>query len=204
MSALYGLQLPSLHSAAILPEFRLPILPNDPMAVNPLKLLLPSLRLTAFLGLLGLEGLASISVLLWVMAFDFATTSWVMLLLQKGHTGAAAVEDVAGFGFLWQHMASMQWAHIWWPHCLTSIVHAWSKHMQHISTSLSCLRIYQSTKIRKMHNLFTCSLLSPSIVMFLLSVIKIVPIHGTMSDMQHIQVSGLKYVKILINLLKSV
>lgn len=103
-----GLSTSSLHSAATFPELRPPILPNDPIADKLLKLLLPSLKFD-FLDLLGLEGLVSTSLSLLVLIF--ATTNWLILLRQKGHTGAAA-QVVVGFGFLWQHNARMQWAHI--------------------------------------------------------------------------------------------
>ncbi len=135
---LQGLSTSSLHPAAIFPGLRPPNLVNEPMADKLLKLLLPSLKFD-FLDLLGFEGLSSSSESLIVLIL--ATTSWEMLLRQNGQTGAV-VQAVVGLGFLWQHRARVQWAHISWPHGLTSIVHTWSKHMQHSSTSLACLRIF--------------------------------------------------------------
>lgn len=131
-----GLSTTASHSAATFSGLRPPNLANEPMADKLLKLLLPSLKFD-FLDLLGFERLCSSSKSFLVSILT--TTSWLMLLRQNGQTGAVG-QAVVGLGFLWQHRARVQWAHIWWPHGLTSIVHAWSKHMQHSSTSLACLR----------------------------------------------------------------
>lgn len=107
------------------------ILPNE--ADKLLKLLLPSLKFD-FRDLLGFTELDSTSVsqLLLILA----TSNWIMAPRQNGQDGPERAV-VAGSGFLWQHSARVQWAHISWPQGLTSIVHTWSKHMQHNSTSLA-------------------------------------------------------------------
>lgn len=140
--------LSSLHSADTLPEVRPPNLPNEPKGDKPLKLLLPSLTLD-ILDLLGFEGLISTSTS--SLALILATTSWVMLVRQKGQTGTVGQDKDEGSGFLWQQRARVQCAHIWWPHGPTSIVHNWSKHMQHRSTSLTCLTFHWW--MRKVHAL---------------------------------------------------
>ena len=66
-----------------------------------------------------------------------ATSSREMLPRQKGQAGDGSV-SVVGLGLLWQHSASVHGAHIWCPQSCTSIVHAWSKQMQHSSASLAC------------------------------------------------------------------
>lgn len=89
----------SLHSAATLPELLPPILPKDPIAAKLLKLLLPSVSVKDVLALLGLDGLCSISI---ALVFALATTSWVIVLLQKGQIGGegAAAEELSFL--LWQ------------------------------------------------------------------------------------------------------
>lgn len=125
--------LSSTHSfsAAIRPEPRPPNLLKEPMADSPLKLLLPSQKFLDFFDLLSFESI-SLSVL------TLATTNWAMLLRQNGQRGALR-DAVFGLGLLWQHKANVHWAHIWWPQSWTSIVHTWSKHMQHNSVSLTCI-----------------------------------------------------------------
>lgn len=130
----------SSHSAAILPELRLPNFPNELTLDSPLKLLLPlSFKCLSFLDdLLSLEQL--ISALSWSVSSwhsVFTTTSLVMVLRQNGQTGGVR-QAVAGLGLLWQHRASVHCAHIWWPQFWTSIVHTCSKQMQHNSDSLTC------------------------------------------------------------------
>lgn len=126
----------------IRPDPRPPILPNDPMADKPLKLLLPSLKFIDLLDFLSFEGLSVMLFLIW------ATTNWAMLLRQKGQTGAVK-QAVVGSGLLWQHRANVQGAHIWWPQFWTSMVHTWSKQIQQSSASLAC-KIYPQW-IRKKH-----------------------------------------------------
>lgn len=124
-------------SAAIRPELRPPIFPND--AARPLKLLLPSLRFWDFLDLLNLKELKS--PLLQSESsesFIFATTSLEMVLRQNGQTGGVR-HAVVGLGLLWQQSANVQCAHIWWPQSWTSIVHTCSKQMEHSSVSLACI-----------------------------------------------------------------
>lgn len=146
----------SIHSfsAAILPEPRPPILLND--VDNPLKLLLPSLKLRDFLAFLNFGELMSPmsrSASSWFSIFT--TTRWAMVLRQNGHTGGVR-HAVVGFGLLWQHRASVHCAHIWWPQSWTSIVHTCSKHMQHNSVSLACIEWEQInlivSKIKKCSN----------------------------------------------------
>jgi len=66
-----------------------------------------------------------------------ATSSREMLPRQNGQAGDGSVW-VVGLGLLWQHSASVHGAHIWCPQSCTSMVHAWSKQMQHSSASLTC------------------------------------------------------------------
>jgi hypothetical protein len=66
-----------------------------------------------------------------------ATSSREMLPRQNGQAGDGSVR-VVGLGLLWQHSASVHGAHIWCPQSCTSMVHAWSKQMQHSSESLTC------------------------------------------------------------------
>jgi len=129
-------EIPHCFSASTFPELRPAILPNEPMADKLLKLLLPSLKFD-FLDLLGFVGLDSTSVSLSVLIL--ATFNWRMAPRQNGQTGPV-VQPVAGSGFLRQHSARVQWAHIWWSQGLTSIVHTWSKHIQHNSILLSYTR----------------------------------------------------------------
>ena len=122
-----------IHFSAIFPELRPAILPKEPIADKPLKLLLPSLKFD-FLDLLGfVVGLDSNSSSLLVLIL--ATVSSLIAPRQKGHAGPEG-QAAPTSSFLWQHNARVQWAHIWWPHGLTSIVHTWSKHIQHNSTLL--------------------------------------------------------------------
>ena len=140
----------SIHSfsAAILPEPRPPILLKEPTADKPLKLLLPSLKFLDFLDLLSLEELTSpMSLSASLLVLILATASRAMPLLQKGQTGAVR-HAVVGFGLLWQHRASVHWAHIWWPQSWTSIVHTWSKHMQQSSVSLACKILSNNEQLR--------------------------------------------------------
>lgn len=124
----------STHSFSVtnLPDPRPLIFPIDPTLDKPLKLLLPSLKLWDHLDFLCLgEELSSQSTVLIL-----ATTRWLMLLRQNGQTGADWAA-VVGLGLLWQQRARVQWAHIWCPQSWTSIVHTWSKQMQHSSVSLA-------------------------------------------------------------------
>lgn len=141
-----GLSTSSLHSVATFLGLRPPIFPNEPIADKLLKLLLPSLKFRPSLDFLGFVGLISNSVSSLVLIW--ATTNLVMTLRQKGQQTGTVWQAVVGLGLLWQHSARVQWAHIWWPHSWTSIVQTWSKHMQHSSASLACLRRI-SQKIRK-------------------------------------------------------
>jgi len=125
-------------SAAIFPELRPPIFPNEFTLDNPLMLLLPpSFMVRVFLDLLGLEQVMSTPSwsMSWGLSF-FTTTNLAMLLLQNGQTGGTT-REVEGLGLLWQHRASVHCAHIWWPQSCTSIVHTCSKQMQHNSVSLT-------------------------------------------------------------------
>lgn len=90
--------------SVILPDPQ-PIIPNDPTAEDrPLKLLLPSLLQCR--NLLGFE------VVFWSpVSLALVVTSRDMLLRQKGQAGAGK-NKVVGFGLLWQHTASVHWAHI--------------------------------------------------------------------------------------------
>lgn len=130
----------SIHSAAILPELRLPNFPNELTLDNPLKLLLPlSFMFLGFLDLLSLELL--ISTLSWSASSRvsiFTAASLDMALRQNGQTGGVR-QAVAGLGLLWQQRASVHCAHIWWPQFWTSIVHTCSKQMQHNADSLTCI-----------------------------------------------------------------
>lgn len=116
-----GLSISSLLSAAILPEPRPVIFPNDPIADSPMKLLLSSPRFIDLLCFLSFDELTSPAsrsttsswlLLLLLSLLFWATTNRAMTLLQNGHTGGVTVE-VVGFGLLWQHSASVHCAHIW-------------------------------------------------------------------------------------------
>jgi len=155
-----GLSISSF-SAAILPEPRPVILPNDPIVDSPMKLLLSSPRFIDLLCFLNLEELTSPAsrsttttssrLLLFslLLLLFWATTKHAMVLLQNGQTGGVTVE-VVGFGLLWQHSASVHCAHIWWPQSLTSIVHTCSKQMQHSSVSLTYRHIYMLLQSQKL------------------------------------------------------
>lgn len=122
----------SLHSAASFPEFRPPILTNEPMVDKPMKLLLlPSPEFLDFLDLLGLEWLTSISV---TSLITLTATRFAMLQRQKGQLGASGTAVVRS-SFLWQYKARVHWSHIWCPHALISIEYTRSKQMQQSSTS---------------------------------------------------------------------
>ena len=92
------------------------------MADEPLKLLLPSLKLD-FHDLIGLEGLNSAPLSLLMifpllslkglasasdsLSLILATTSWVIPLRQKGQTRTTG-DALSGLGFLWQQRAKVQ------------------------------------------------------------------------------------------------
>lgn len=106
MAAIHNcLLLGSLDAAAPFPDIRLLIFTNEPMADMLLKLLLlPSLEFQDFLDLLGLEGLVSISVALFMIS---TVTRLTMLHRQKGQMGASH-EGFVGSGFFWQQRARVQ------------------------------------------------------------------------------------------------
>lgn len=148
-----GLSNSSLQSAETLLEVRASF-PNEPNDDKLLKLLsLHSPWLNDFIVRFGFVGLSSKSIS--VSSLLLATTNWVMLQRQKGQTGVfgQALEEL---GLLWQQRARMQWAHIWWPQCSTSIVHTCSKQMEHSSASLAYVArnsTFQSSKSHVVSNL---------------------------------------------------